>query len=492
MVSVLQPPLPHSQSPRSPIGGGILLNPSPYRLPSPLPPSSYPSRSNQSLSSSTSSEEDVNTPPSSDHYATPPPSLMNSLTLQYTSDEDHVLRSRHNSAPEYGSVRGRRIRFAPLPDPRRAVCVTEGGEELPLPSVFDDDDPSGISQPKLHNCHTSPSSSLLLGDSIVTPKKLPTANVSDPNSARTHPTQSSDSSPPSPARGHITMSPTSSNATVTEAACRPSASSTRFAKRLLKPFRPKTDDPRRAGSRDSSSSRDDTSPSIGIPLGHWASADDASRPSSGNEGPLYRARSTTSTAQPKPKRMLNGRVYGARKYRSSNVFDNIPDKEPEFVEWGYGGMGSVRSGGMWAKVQGDHKAFLGHTEERGRAGAPAAEADEDDGSGMGWVKKRREERERQKREALAASEVASKTDVGSAPNPVSAPVPIQGTEQNSILVSVNHDVNTVTPVQPEAEDDDDESSEDEEAEDESSSTEQDDDDGDQVRYYCFTICNPNS
>jgi hypothetical protein len=408
---------------------------------------------------------------------------MNSLTLQYTSDEDHVLRSRRSSAPEYGSLRGRRIRFAPLPDPRRAVCVTEGGEELPLPSVFDDDDPSGISQPKLPNCHTSPSSSLLLGDSIVTPKKLPTVDASGPSLPRTDPIRSCFSSPASPARGHIPMTPTSSNATVTEATFRTSASSTRFAKRLLKPFRQKIDDPPRTGSRDSSSSRDDTSPSIGIPLGHWASADDASRPNSGNDEPLHRARSAVSTAQPKPKRMLNGRVYGARKYKSSTVFDNIPDKEPEFVEWGYGGMGSVRSGGMWAKVQGDQKTFLGHTEERGRARAPATEADDDnDGSGMGWVKKRREERERQKREQLAASEAASKTDMGSAPSPVSAPVPVQGTEQNSVVVSVNHDVSTVMPVQP---DDDDESSEEdgEEAEDESSSTEQEDDDGDQVRYY---------
>jgi hypothetical protein len=167
------------------------------------------------------------------------------------------------------------------------------------------------------------------------------------------------------------------------------------------------------------------------------------------------------------------------------------------VEWGYGGMGSVRSGGMWAKVQSDQKTFLGHTKERGRAGAPAAEADDDDddGSGMGWVKKRREERERQKREELAPFEAASKTDVGSAPNPVSAPMPVQGTEQNSILVSVNHDVTTVTPVQPEIEDDEDESSEEEEeeAEDESSSTEQEDDDGDQVRY-CSLLSplNPSS
>ena len=496
MASVLQPPLPfpHSHSPRSPIGGGILLNPSPYRLPSPLPPSSYPSRSNQSLSSSTSSSEDVNTPPSSDHYATPPPSLMNSLTLQYTSDEDRVLRSRRSSAPEYGSLRGRRIRFAPLPDPRRAVCVTEGGEELPLPSVFDDDDPNGIPQPKPHNCHTSTSSSLLLGDNVVTPKNLSTANVSGPSSQRVHPTRSSVSSPPSPARAHITMSSTSSNATVIEAAFRTSTSSTRFAKRLLKSFRQKTNDPRSTGSRDSSSSRDDTSPSIGIPLGHWASADDASRPNSANEEPLHRARSATSTAQPKPKRMLNGRVYGARKphHRSNNVFDNIPDEEPEFVEWGYGGMGSVRSGGMWAKVQSDQKNFLGHTEERGRAVLPATKnEEEDDGSGMGWVKKRREERERQKREQLAASEGASKTDVGSAPIPVSALVPVQGTVHNSIPVPIVHDVSMVTPVQAETEDDDDSSSEDEEeeAEDESSSTEQEEDDGDQVR--CYTVLPPS-
>jgi hypothetical protein len=152
-------------------------------------------------------------------------------------------------------------------------------------------------------------------------------------------------------------------------------------------------------------------------------------------------------------------------------------------------MGSVRSGGMWAKVQSDQKNFLGHTEERGRVVAPAAKADDDDddGSGMGWVKKRREERERQKREELAPSEAASKTDVASAPNPVSALVPVQGTAHDSIPVTVDHNVSTVTPVQPETEDDDDESSEedDEEAEDESSSTEQDDDDGDQVRYYTF-------
>jgi hypothetical protein len=192
--------------------------------------------------------------------------------------------------------------------------------------------------------------------------------------------------------------------------------------------------------------------------------------------------------------MLNGRVYGARKnnHRSGNVFDNIPDKEPEFVEWGYGGMGSVRSGGIWSKVQSDQKNFLGQNGVRGRPGAPATE-DDDDGSGMGWVKKRREERERQKLEELAASKAASKTDVGTPPIPVSAPVPVQGTAHKSIPVTVDHEVKMVTPVQPEAEDDDDDSSEedDREAGDDSSGTEQEDDDGDQVGYYVLSPLKSN-
>jgi hypothetical protein len=184
--------------------------------------------------------------------------------------------------------------------------------------------------------------------------------------------------------------------------------------------------------------------------------------------------------------MLNGRVYGARKnqHLSTNMFQNIPDEEPEFVEWGFGGMGSVRSGGMWSKVQSDQKNFLGHTEDRGRRGAPqAATADDDDGGGMGWVKKRREERERKKREELAASEAGSEPDVGSAaPTPVSATVPVQGAAHDTILVSVDHEITTVTPLQPGTGDDDESSEEDDgEVDDESSSTEQEGDDGDQVR-----------
>ena len=81
--------------------------------------------------------------------------------------------------------------------------------------------------------------------------------------------------------------------------------------------------------------------------------------------------------------------------------------ESEFVEWGYGGMGSVKSvassgvDNKWSRVAGN-SAFgsaPGANGEkgwgnRGRAGRPAD--DDDDGSGMAWVKRRREQREKEK------------------------------------------------------------------------------------------------
>ena len=45
-------------------------------------------------------------------------------------------------------------------------------------------------------------------------------------------------------------------------------------------------------------------------------------------------------------RMLNGRVYRGRQIdgQNTNLFVTAKDEEPEFVEWGYGGMGSVKAG----------------------------------------------------------------------------------------------------------------------------------------------------
>lgn len=464
----------HAQLPYSARSNGftgatasILLNPNTCSLPS------YPSCSNhhpstQSLSSSASSSEDVNTPSSSDN-ATPPLPLGNSLTLPYVSDDDRLPRQRTGSALSTGR---RSIRFAPLPVPRRAVCVTEHGEEIPLPAVFDDDDPSIISHPSLRNFPTQPSPSLLLGEAVAAPKQLSAIVTSDPSPRQQN------LRPPTKSR--LSSSPTPSTSTVTPAT---------LSKRFLPSFWHKSDESRSSGSRDSSSSRDGSPTSFGIPLGHWVSADASNRrgsTSSTNGAPLARAHSASSTT-PKPKRLLNGRVYGARKnshHTSANAFANVPDKEPEFVEWGHGGMGSVRAGGIYSKVQSDQKLLIGHVEERGRRGTPTAPStDEYDGSGMGWVKKRREEREQKKREEEAARQAASKTNVV----PTSSPVSDATSSPPSSQLSVDHTVSTVTLTQSTPENDDEDDSEDEEdtkddsLDEESSSTEQEDDDAAEVR-----------
>ncbi|CAL1703451.1 unnamed protein product [Somion occarium] len=128
-------------------------------------------------------------------------------------------------------------------------------------------------------------------------------------------------------------------------------------------------------------------------------------------------------------RMLNGRVYGARRV---DPFANVRDEEPEFVEWGYGGMGSVNStsqgvgAGIWARVQAGAGVSIGAHDEsswgassaRSRSssantptgsgestqsgyvasgGSGRGGEEDDDGSGMAWVKRRREMREKEKK-----------------------------------------------------------------------------------------------
>jgi len=110
--------------------------------------------------------------------------------------------------------------------------------------------------------------------------------------------------------------------------------------------------------------------------------------------------------------MLNGRVYGAKNRRKNNKnvnhFANISDKEPEFVEWGYGGMGSV-SGGRHAGVIGDHEKKGRPRWERlhGQATGEAVGGEDDDGSTNAWLKKRKEKREREQAEKEKADQAPS-------------------------------------------------------------------------------------
>ncbi|KAG2342878.1 hypothetical protein BDR05DRAFT_963690 [Suillus weaverae] len=108
--------------------------------------------------------------------------------------------------------------------------------------------------------------------------------------------------------------------------------------------------------------------------------------------------------------MFNGRAYGSKRQPPTNFFTNVRD-EPEFVEWGYGGMGSIScsSDSKYSVLAKGAPALLshGHAQKvavgRGHDGAArqrkdgvgvSARGDGDDWSGMAWVRKRRQERER--------------------------------------------------------------------------------------------------
>ncbi|KAF7323296.1 hypothetical protein HMN09_00110400 [Mycena chlorophos] len=230
---------------------------------------------------------------------------------------------------------------------------------------------------------------------------------------------------------------------------KPSSTWPRPTKNLLQAFRKGNNTP--ASSTDSltpTPSFDSASDTTwGTSLQRWSSGSSAA-PSIGS--PLARTQSQSSTAssakrsifslggstsgsikgkKPKPRagslpnpfansvatkrgtRMLNGRVYGAKNADGThNPFGNARDEpESEFVEWGYGGMGSVRHGvgsSAWSRVQAG-----GSNSTTPRTKAPTSGAvhvgmgvvgdgdeDGDDGSGMAWVRRRREAREREARE----------------------------------------------------------------------------------------------
>ncbi|WVQ85359.1 hypothetical protein IAT38_007524 [Cryptococcus sp. DSM 104549] len=142
-------------------------------------------------------------------------------------------------------------------------------------------------------------------------------------------------------------------------------------------------------------------------------------------------------ASPTPVRMLNGRVYGSR--RASEAAERerkLREKnEPAFVEWGAtglgGGAGPTSAPPAAGRVPGK-TSFLG---------------DEDDGGGMAWVKRRREERlrkEQEEKEKAARGDAAgdggeAEADPGSSPTTTLSSAgdssPRSGTHPNAGLSS---------------------------------------------------------
>ncbi|ORY24673.1 hypothetical protein BCR39DRAFT_600416 [Naematelia encephala] len=127
----------------------------------------------------------------------------------------------------------------------------------------------------------------------------------------------------------------------------------------------------------------------GTPSSHapWLSPSGSS-PGGGLSSSSHRRNSSLEPAgsSPQPVKMLNGRVYGSRRASEAAAAaarekERLARMEPAFVEWGHG-----RSGGGGSSV--------GSVRSVDRLGGE----DDEDGSGMEWVRRRREERQRAEQE----------------------------------------------------------------------------------------------
>ncbi|KAJ1310474.1 hypothetical protein OPQ81_007207 [Rhizoctonia solani] len=346
--SLLIPPNP-AFSPASP-RGGILLN---------------AARPLSAFYTSSGYSSGVNTPRS------PSP---NPAALQ---DSSRLARTQS----VYSSVGSRKIRFAPLPEPRREVTVDNDGTEVPCAAIYAPDATAFPAQ----SPGAGPSVALDRTDSLVTDSGASTNSTGDETQSQKSAKRSKRNSllrlvglggSNNLAKRSSTVSlPVSDSGFISNMfrttsreswSGEPSgySSDNSTARRMSSPLRPSS-----AGGRPSSGYA-----SFGVPLQHAASDGSGTR----------------------PQRMLNGRVYGARRARER--LQSQSSMEPEFSEWGYGGMGSVNNGSEYSKLQ----------SKTSSVGGPGGDDDEDDGSGMTWVRKRKEKKEREEREKREAEEAAAK------------------------------------------------------------------------------------
>ncbi|KAF9009472.1 hypothetical protein BDQ17DRAFT_1323034 [Cyathus striatus] len=415
-------------------------------------------------------------------FSTPqhPPLQVSQTTPNPSPPSSSSSVSSHSSAatPRQNRIDhpSRRIRFAPLPDPRRAVLITDDGDELPLPeaedatqfpgpstptpanapnslpttpsaeaAVFQDyaqdtesiGSSSSSSRNSKRNSYSTDPSSVPSTPGTATPLSLNTAEQdylsSVPASPSTylplHSSRITSAAPPSSSSGSThTLTPVASlegrpsekhskgGITKEEILTLGTINLFRASSRDAKYVSGHESDPgfssslsnlARWTSASSTGARSNASNNFGAPLARTQSTQSyTSRPSTapGFVAPSPNRSKGVPNHNPRMRgaRMLNGRVYGGPKKNpnAKNPFANVRDEEPEFVEWGYGGMGSVKgaksagvTGSRWERLQGQG------------AVAKGAEADaEDDGSGMGWVKKRKMERERKEREERETKE----------------------------------------------------------------------------------------
>ncbi|KAF8328867.1 uncharacterized protein EI90DRAFT_3017478 [Cantharellus anzutake] len=340
------------------------------------------------------------------------------------------------------SPSGRKIRFAPLPDPRKLEEEDDAiGSDT---SLSDEGSPNGIAaregrgaNGELEGGSGGGGGKLSLWSSLEIPCKNEDAGTA--SAAVAGPSHLSGG-----ATGHLTLSSSPTKSSFTKSA----------AWKLIKPFipgissktKPESKEPYPPLFRETSSDSIYSTQSLGLPsrsrrLSTSSSTMDAS--SSGSitsqeraailshttplrqtvsEGGRPRTSSAVPSSKPngigggrrplsatanartrRPLFMLNGRVYGKKRGAlTPDPFQHQRAFEPEFSEWGTGGLGSVpsnRASGAAADWDRLHN---------GKSFAKAHD-DDDDGGGMGWVKRRREARAKAAAEAEAAAAAAAIT-----------------------------------------------------------------------------------
>ncbi|KZT59725.1 hypothetical protein CALCODRAFT_171153 [Calocera cornea HHB12733] len=329
--SLLSPPPTYlsfaSSSPRS---GGILLN-------------AYKSSSNPPI--------------------TPP--LSTSLLQHYPP---RAATPNSNSSEEERNATGtpRKIRFAPLPDPRRAVAVFDDGKEV---EMVEDEGTISFGGVK----DASPPRSIEEQMSSSRPGSIvSTEDDEEFGKRKTRPRKGSGtwgSATKSLLSPFLAKSPTKGGFLSPDTDDGEDYVSTKLTRRTSTGGLSGSNPVRSAGEVKRKEEF-----LTGIPIKYTLSMQsEADNPRASHKRAISADR----------RRLLNGRIYGGGRNKQQKY------EEPEFVEWGYGGMGSNKAAqqGKWGSVQGKTVYTSGGGED-----AKGVD-DEDDGSGMAWVRKRRRERE---------------------------------------------------------------------------------------------------
>jgi hypothetical protein len=285
---------------------------------------------------------------------------------------DSPNSSSNSSDGSPSSSPPRKIRFAPLPDPRRATLLTEPAD-LSAPLTESQDPPTAAAAPA-----TAPAT---VGELIALTPVPSTSGDSTVNG--------DDSDPRTETRSNL------------GSVAKRKKKSKKWGKLLFGPLlKASTTSEKDDGSAlqsDSAHSNGTNLIEVGVPPSRRQSTG-STEPSGRKHAsliglPLTLTRSADGggTAPVRPQRMLNGRVYGARQPLHRPTVE-----EPSFVEWGYGGMGAVNSvgGSRYARLQSANKLSIS---------TEASTADEDDGSGMAWVAERRAAREEKARKEKQAA-----------------------------------------------------------------------------------------